>query len=70
MMTNDTHDSRIAVLEEQVRTARAELAKQAREYERRLDELNHSQQFRILIYFVIGQVVSTSCILSAVMLHK
>ena len=70
MMTNDTHDSRIAVLEEQVRNARAELAKQAREYERRLDELNHSQQFRILIYFVIGQVVSTSCILSAVMLHK
>ena len=70
MMTNDTHDSRIAVLEEQVRNARAELAKQAREYERRLDELNRSQQFRILIYFVIGQVVSTSCILSAVMLHK
>lgn len=41
---NVSSDTKIAILEERLRSLRMEIDKQAREYERRLSELNHAHE--------------------------
>jgi hypothetical protein len=65
-----TEEVRIAVLEEQVKNARIELARQAGEYERRLTELNHSASARATLFQIIGQIISVIAIAAIVWSKK